>query len=878
MPRTTESVRRGSSVAWAVCFALAAWAALAARFEAQGADLVAQSYPPVVAGSCFSMTTDISGNCYLTGQFSGTLDFNPMVGEDSKTSVGATDCFVTKYNFDGSYAWTQTFGGTGDDGGVGIAVSNGVVYVCGQFNSADAGGGGIGTYASSGAYDAFILALNASNGSLVWFQKFGGTSNDYGKAIAVSGSTVYALTVFTSGDAGVGGTGALSSSGFMDACVVALNANNGSSVWTQKLGGGQSDYGNCIAVSESTVYVGGQFLSGDFGVGGPGAFSSSGGWDAFVAALSGADGSPLWLQKFGGSGTDLGLGITVTGSSVYFVGNFVGTDAGVGGLGSVASSGASDGFVLALNASNGSQQWVQTFGGTGTDDCSRVAVSGSTVYVAGNTASTDAGFGGLGTLGTSGLNDVAVMALNLANGSPGWLQKFGGTADDTVGGLAVVGSTVLVAGPSASTDAGVGGTGTFNSTGFGGFLLRLDSTTGAMVGLPPPNRPPTITSATATVESAQVEVVAVGREALFVAAATDPDNNPLTYAWDFGDGGVAVGAQAPHAFTVPGSLVVTVRVSDGLATATSSFTMTVLAPSSGGGGVTNISQDNGTVVANPLNSVKVSVANSIGAVIELFVDLQALVREDFTVETSFELPSRQAFPLAHGVRPVVKFEHHGLGVASSNVTRVSTGQTEGKARKMLAVSVLETDDGELPKLPKPSSSFITLKSLKGKFNFSGTNDAKPDAVSVSGTIKLPAGLELTQDQELWIGAGNVVERVLLDRRGNAKDKSTGDSGRIKKAKVKWPRLPKGVTATTGDEVATVSVTFMLPDMDTIGFDTEGVTNTLRPDEAGKTSVRRQIQVGLVLAGVSYEALAPADFKLSKKMDSGQLKLPSRAGQ
>jgi hypothetical protein len=205
------------------------------------------------------------------------------------------------------------------------------------------------------------------------------------------------------------------------------------------------------------------------------------------------------------------------------------------------------------------------------------------------------------------------------------------------------------------------------------------------------------------VESAQVEVVAVGREALFVAAATDPDNNPLTYAWDFGDGGVAVGAQAPHAFTVPGSLVVTVRVSDGLATATSSFTMTVLAPSSGGGGVTNISQDNGTVVANPLNSVKVSVANSIGAVIELFVDLQALVREDFTVETSFELPSRQAFPLAHGVRPVVKFEHHGLGVASSNVTRVSTGQTEGKARKMLAVSVLETDDGELPKLPKPSS-------------------------------------------------------------------------------------------------------------------------------------------------------------------------------
>ena len=43
----------------------------------------------------------------------------------------------------------------------------------------------------------------------------------------------------------------------------------------------------------------------------------------------------------------------------------------------------------------------------------------------------------------------------------------------------------------------------------------------------------------------------------------DPDGDPLTYQWDFGDGGTANGAIVSHRYEVPGSYFTTLTVSDG---------------------------------------------------------------------------------------------------------------------------------------------------------------------------------------------------------------------------------------------------------------------------------------------------------------------------
>ena len=46
-------------------------------------------------------------------------------------------------------------------------------------------------------------------------------------------------------------------------------------------------------------------------------------------------------------------------------------------------------------------------------------------------------------------------------------------------------------------------------------------------------------------------------------ASTDPDGDPLSYAWSFGDGGSATGEATSHTYTSPGSYTAVVTVSDG---------------------------------------------------------------------------------------------------------------------------------------------------------------------------------------------------------------------------------------------------------------------------------------------------------------------------
>jgi hypothetical protein len=59
------------------------------------------------------------------------------------------------------------------------------------------------------------------------------------------------------------------------------------------------------------------------------------------------------------------------------------------------------------------------------------------------------------------------------------------------------------------------------------------------------------------------------------SGASDPDGDPLTFSWNFGDGATGSGSPFSHTFATSGSFNVQVTVSDGKASATAGTTTTV---------------------------------------------------------------------------------------------------------------------------------------------------------------------------------------------------------------------------------------------------------------------------------------------------------------
>jgi tetrathionate reductase subunit C len=62
---------------------------------------------------------------------------------------------------------------------------------------------------------------------------------------------------------------------------------------------------------------------------------------------------------------------------------------------------------------------------------------------------------------------------------------------------------------------------------------------------------------------ADASIAKVGKEVRFRGSAIDPDNDALTYQWDFGDGFVGTGQNAKHTYNESGEFMVTLTVDDG---------------------------------------------------------------------------------------------------------------------------------------------------------------------------------------------------------------------------------------------------------------------------------------------------------------------------
>ncbi len=278
---------------------------------------------------------DDQENIYVTGFFTGVVDFDPGTGTSNLGSGTTVSGFVLKLNKDGVYQWASNIGA----GGRGIALDQaGNILVTGSFSATvdfnpDPS---LVNNLTASSTDVFVLKLNNAGG-YVWAVKLGGTGADAGTAIAVgNNNNVYTVGTFNAtADFDPGPlTENLASSGSTDIFISVLDAS-GSYVWAKKVGGTGADLPNSVAVDgDNRVYIGGRYEGTvDFDPGpGTKVFTSlaccGGTWimpDAFMLKLDN-NGDFEWAFSFGGEdGTENVNTINIDReSNLYITGNITG--------------------------------------------------------------------------------------------------------------------------------------------------------------------------------------------------------------------------------------------------------------------------------------------------------------------------------------------------------------------------------------------------------------------------------------------------------------------------------------------------------------------------------------------------------------------------
>ena len=259
-------------------------------------------------------------------------------------------------------SWATKAGGTGWDEGNDIsALPDGSSIVTGQFYGTATFGST--TLTGAGDADVFTAKMNA-DGTWAWATKAGGTGYDYGASISAlpDGSSI--VTGRFDGTTTFGSSTLTRSAGSADVFTAKMNAD-GSWAWATKAGGTGLDSGLGIsALPDGSSVVTGVFYS-DAATFGSTTLTNAGSHEAFTAKMN-ADGSWAWATRAGGSGIDVGQGISALpdGSSIV-TGYFSGTT--TFGSTALTSAGSYDVFTAKMNA-DGTWAWATRAGGTGEDE------------------------------------------------------------------------------------------------------------------------------------------------------------------------------------------------------------------------------------------------------------------------------------------------------------------------------------------------------------------------------------------------------------------------------------------------------------------------------------------------------------------------------
>ncbi|UXE60856.1 MAG: hypothetical protein KA717_36250 [Woronichinia naegeliana WA131] len=321
----------------------------------------------------YALTTGNDGAIYVSGYTEGNLD--------GQTYSGGADAFLTKYNPDGTKAWTKLLGTGGSNQANGLTTGNdGAIYVSG-FTSGNLDG-----QTNSGSYDAFVTKYNP-DGTKVWTKFLGTSSDDRANALTTGNDGAIYVSGVISGNL----DGQTHSGGGYDAFITKYNPD-GTKVWTKLLGTNGDDGANALTTgNDGAIYVSG-FTSGNLD-----GQTNSGSYDAFITKYN-PDGTKVWTKLLGTSGFDQANALTTGNDGTIYVSGY--TEGNLDGQ--TYSGGYGDAFITKYNP-DGTKVWTKLLGTSGDDSVNALTTGkDGAIYSSGYTS------GNLDGQTNSGSNDAFV--------------------------------------------------------------------------------------------------------------------------------------------------------------------------------------------------------------------------------------------------------------------------------------------------------------------------------------------------------------------------------------------------------------------------------------------------------------------------------------
>ena len=334
-----------------------------------------------------------------------------VAGSTLSFGAGGSEVYLVKVDQQGSEVWSSAYGGSEDEHGWAVQeTGEGGYIVVGDTNSSGSGG-----------IDVYLVKVD-SRGGEEWSRALGGSGDDVGQSVQVTGDRGFIVAGFTY-SFGSGGT---------DVYLVKTDSQ-GQMEWSRALGGSEDDYGWAVQETDDGGYiVAGSTLS--FGAGGS---------DVYLMKVD-SQGMEEWSRAFGGSKDEFGYSVQETGDGGYIV------------TGYTYSFGAGGGDVYLVKVdSQGREEWNSTSGNTDVEFGVSVRETGDGGYIV----------TGLTYSFLDETYDVYLLKTD-SQGEEEWISILGGPGDDWGQSVQVTGDGGYIVG---------GSTRSFGSGLWDVYLLKTDS-------------------------------------------------------------------------------------------------------------------------------------------------------------------------------------------------------------------------------------------------------------------------------------------------------------------------------------------------------------------------------------------------------------------